>query len=88
METKAEQRRELREALKEVYMSLGTVVLRGFSSRVMLALLDDADRCEKLEEALREIAKGEGRFSLDQLEHASNTIDAMKLLAIEALGEE
>lgn len=37
--------------------------------------------------ALEEIAKGEGPFSMDQLTHAGNTIDAMKGLAIEALKE-
>ncbi len=34
---------------------------------------------------LEEIAKGEGPFNRDPLEHASNTIDAMKALASEAL---
>lgn len=36
-------------------------------------------------EALKEIAKGEGRFSTDHLKHASNTIDDMKDLATAAI---
>jgi hypothetical protein len=35
--------------------------------------------------ALKEIAKGEGRFSHDPLTHAANTIDDMKALAVAAL---
>lgn len=38
-------------------------------------------------DALREIAKGEGGFSLDQLTHAQNTIEAMKGLARAALAK-
>lgn len=37
--------------------------------------------------ALREIAKGEGAFSLDPLVHASNTIDSMKEIAQTALAD-
>lgn len=44
-----------------------------------------AERVQKLETALREIQKGEGRFSTDPLEHASNTIDDMKAIATAAL---
>lgn len=36
-------------------------------------------------EALQEIAKGQGAFSRDPLEHASNTIDNMKEIANEAI---
>jgi len=36
-------------------------------------------------EALRGIAKGEGRFSLDPLTHASNTVEDMKALAVAAI---
>lgn len=46
---------------------------------------------DALVEALREILKGEGRFSLDHLEHAKNCIDNMKSIAAAALksaGEE
>ena len=42
---------------------------------------------EKLRSGLREIAKGEGRYSREPLEHASNTIEDMKLLAQELLAE-
>ena len=41
---------------------------------------------ERLEGVLREIAKGEGPFSMDHMTHASNTIDAMRKLATDALG--
>jgi hypothetical protein len=50
------------------------------------------DRTEKaeakvrvLEEALREISKGEGPFSQDHLKHAANCIENMKNIAITAL---
>jgi hypothetical protein len=43
------------------------------------------DRLENALAALREIARGEGRFSRDPLEHASNTIEDMKRLATDAL---
>jgi|GEM_PF-7034796 len=42
-------------------------------------------RIAELEAALREIAKGEGAFSRDQLTHAENCIDNMKSIAQEAL---
>ncbi|OFW58457.1 MAG: hypothetical protein A2133_00825 [Actinobacteria bacterium RBG_16_64_13] len=35
--------------------------------------------------ALHEIAKGEGRFSRDHMEHACNTIEDMKALAVAAI---
>lgn len=43
-------------------------------ARVMIASLE-------MLAALREIAKGEGRFSLDHHEHACNTIEDMKAIA-------
>ncbi len=43
-------------------------------------------RVAALSEALEQITKGEGRFSMDHLTHASNTIDDMKAIAREALG--
>jgi len=36
-------------------------------------------------EALKEISEGKGRYSLDPLTHASNTIDDMKEVAVKAL---
>ena len=42
---------------------------------------------ERLRKALQQISKGEGPFSRDPLTHASNTIDAMKAEAVEALDE-
>jgi hypothetical protein len=47
--------------------------------------LDAMCRITQLEAALREIAKGEGAFSRDQLTHAENCIDNMKSIAQEAL---
>jgi len=40
---------------------------------------------EKAIEALEQIAKGEGRFSRDQLTHANNTVEDMKAIAVAAL---
>ena len=39
----------------------------------------------RLKTALKEIAKAEGRYSMDKLTHASNTIDNMKKIANDAL---
>ena len=36
-------------------------------------------------EALREIEKGEGAYSLDPLKHASNTVNNMKRIATKAI---
>lgn len=38
-------------------------------------------------EALKEISKGQGPFSRDQLTHADNCIDAMKALALDAIAK-
>lgn len=46
------------------------------------ALVADVRR---LREAMAEISEGKGRFSLDHHEHACNTIDDMKALAVAAL---
>lgn len=43
------------------------------------------ERLVALVSALKEIAKGEGRFSRDQLTHADNCIDDMKAIAIKAV---
>ena len=45
-------------------------------------------RAERMEAALIEIQEGAGPFSRDPLQHASNTIEAMKKLAREALAPE
>ncbi len=42
---------------------------------------------DDLLEALKEIEKGEGAFSRDQLTHAMNTIDNMKRIAAAAIEE-
>ena len=41
----------------------------------------------KMAEALKEISEGKGRFSMDQLKHAENTIEAMKARALEVIAE-
>jgi len=38
-------------------------------------------------EALKQIARGEGRFSIDHLTHAENTIEAMLKIANEAIAK-
>lgn len=38
-------------------------------------------KTKELEEALTEIAKGEGAYDMDKLKHASNTIENMKAIA-------
>jgi len=48
-------------------------------------LLKACNNYEKLVETLTEISKGMGKFSIDPLTHASNTIDDMKGLANDAL---
>ncbi len=40
---------------------------------------------ERLREVLAEISKGEGTFDLDHHQHAKNTIEDMKGLALRAL---
>jgi len=45
------------------------------------------DRLTRYKEALEEIKEGKGRYSMNQLEHASNTIEDMKELATDALKE-
>ncbi len=38
-------------------------------------------------EAMREIAIGQGPYSMDPLQHAENTIEAMKTVAQEAIAK-
>jgi len=45
-----------------------------------------AKRIAELEGALREIAKGEGRYDMDPLKHCGNTVEDMIGLAKQALG--
>lgn len=47
--------------------------------------LEEVKTVERLRAALTEISKGEGRFSMDNLEFACNTIEDMKELAVKAL---
>ncbi len=49
------------------------------------AVLGLLARVRELEGALTEIAKGEGEYSRDPMEHAINTIDSMKAIATKAI---
>jgi hypothetical protein len=49
------------------------------------ACLDGAGEIARMRTALTEISKGEGAFSRDQLTHATNCIESMKQLALDAL---
>ena len=75
---------ELRNAAAEC-----THTARLFDVSEIRSLLDDIDvarnRIRELEDALREIAKCEGRFDRDPLGHASNVIEASRLIAEKAL---
>ena len=51
-------------------------------------LADIIDTYTDFLEALTEISKGKGRYNMDKLTHASNTIDDMKELAINAIKKE
>jgi hypothetical protein len=50
--------------------------------------IEAADRIEALEAALREITRGEGRYSRDPYEHACNTIEDFIAIASAALAPE
>ncbi len=47
----------------------------------------DGHSYQDMYESLKEIAEHKGRFSLDPLTHASNTIEDMTDLALKALGK-
>ncbi len=70
-------------ALKEAYTDLGV------AARAIVALEDNIQvllsKNAALLEALKEIAKGEGPFSRDQLTHAQNCIEYMKEQALAAI---
>jgi hypothetical protein len=50
------------------------------------ALKAETDR-DKCIEALKEIAKGEGRYDMDKLKHAENTIEDMKQIANDIINQ-
>jgi hypothetical protein len=56
-------------------------------NRLLLAIAcrDGAAEIDRLRAALTEISKGEGAFSRDQLTFATNCIDSMKQIALDAL---
>ena len=62
----------------------GTLETKYHHARVFRRM---AEREKRLVEALKEIAKGKGRYEHNRFEHACNTIDDMKELATEALSE-
>ncbi len=52
----------------------------------MLNYYQDAEaHIDKMEDALKEIAKGDGKYDLEPLKHAGNCIDNMKEIAEQAL---
>ena len=63
-----------------------TLLINGFETDALL-VTEAANAYLALRAALAEIAKGEGEFSRNPLQHAENTIESMKLLAREALGD-
>lgn len=64
----------------------GTLRVKASELRVVAGRVADlAGDCINYRAALTEIAKGEGSFSRDQLEHAGNAIESMKALARAAL---
>jgi hypothetical protein len=56
-------------------------------SEIAPSMDDLMRRNQRLETALIEITKGEGAFSREPLEHATNCIESMKQLAKDALHE-
>lgn len=64
-------------------MSLSDTAYRRKSLQLELA----QSRLAIASDALTTISNGEGRYSRDPLEHASNTIDDMKKIAVDALDE-
>ena len=63
---------------------MANLILLGDDIHV-LALTELLEERNRLKAALTEISQGKGRYSLDQLEHASNTIEDMKEIADKAL---
>lgn len=76
---------------KDKFTGFGEVFTDRKSATQRLSELLELDTLriqnEKLIEALREIEKGEGPFSLDHKQHAINTIENMKSIARAALKE-
>lgn len=72
----------------EVVQTQYEFVAKEIARKINLALSKVSvprETAEKMAEALKEITKGAGPFSLDPLTHAENTIEAMKETAREAL---
>jgi DNA-binding MarR family transcriptional regulator len=63
------------------------VKARPFPNNRRRKMVYTQEEAEMMHKALKEIAKGEGRFSLDHLKHAKNTIEDMKELANQALAQ-
>lgn len=47
--------------------------------------MNDKEKLAEVKEILIEISEGRGVFSMEPLEHCSNTVDSMKKLAEKAL---
>ena len=72
-------------AWRDANYQLMTDTARFPASEALTELAALRERVRVLEEALRGVAEGKGRFSMDHLEHAQNTIEDMKAIAIDAL---
>lgn len=57
----------------------------GFSMSAGQFAILPTNRYNALIEALEEISRGEGAYNEDRLEHANNTIENVKSIAIETL---
>lgn len=75
------------EQIKDIEAMLGAclgLLNVGYEPKRIAVLLEAAP---DLLAALKEIAKGEGTYSRDQLEHCTNTVESMKEIAQQAIAK-
>lgn len=72
---------------ERVIPTCGCELSRGGEGILYIRYCPKHKAAPELYEALQEIAKGMGRFSLDQLTYAENTIEDMQALAVKALAK-
>ena len=70
---------------KEVPLQTDYVCEECFNKRLSEPVTDSHELTKPLLEILNEITEGKGRYDMDKLKHASNTIDDMKELAHKAI---
>lgn len=83
----AEEIAEIRNGDDPVSENPGVHTLITVKRRLLASLSERDKRIAELREALEEIAKAEGEFNRDPLQHASNTIANMQECARSALTE-